>query len=107
MYCVFSIYTEETFKEIIKNRDWLNAGPISFRFAKNTAYIIENNKTRRIKNMLCELGVLLCLGTLLFGVIGLIVTIGYFVAYGCEIFREFTRRYFPAKYYYDWEDGIE
>lgn len=56
--------------------------------------------------MLGELGVLLCLGALLFGVIGLIVTIGYVVLLGCELFREFTRKYFPQKYYYDYEEEV-
>ena len=54
--------------------------------------------------MLGELGVLLCLVTLVFGVIGLIITIAYFVLYGCEVIREFTRKYLPAKYYYDYDE---
>lgn len=56
--------------------------------------------------MLSELGVLLCLGALLFGVIGLGITIVYIVLLGCELFREFTRKYFPAKYYYDYEEDV-
>lgn len=56
--------------------------------------------------MLNELGVLLCLGTLVIGIVGLVTVLVYLVLFGCELFREFTRKYFPAKYYYDYEEEV-
>lgn len=45
MYRVNRIRDEETFKETIRNRDWLEAGPIFFFFVReNYTLLNRNNK---------------------------------------------------------------
>lgn len=54
---------------------------------------------------------ILALGLIIAGVVIGVATLLCVVAYvwltAMELIEKIIKRYFPAKYYYDWEDGLE